>query len=117
MLKRGAGRFGATLGKTTGWVHKSVIDANGVNCIGGVVYERIDDDGVHIVVGEDRQVIPADTIILCAGQVSLNDLAEPLETAGMQVRRIGGAREASELDAKRAILEGLELAIEFGDSI
>jgi 2,4-dienoyl-CoA reductase (NADPH2) len=116
MLKRSAGRFGATLGKTTGWVHKSVIDANGVNCIGGVVYERIDDEGVHIVEGENRRVIPADTIILCAGQEPLDDLAAPLETAGMRVNRIGGAREASELDAKRAILEGLELAIELGES-
>jgi 2,4-dienoyl-CoA reductase (NADPH2) len=115
MLKRSAGRFGSTLGKTTGWVHKSVVDFNGVECIAGVVYERIDKNGVHILVDEGRRCIPADTIILCAGQDPLRDLAGPMTGLGHTVHLIGGACEASELDAKRAILEGLETAIGFNE--
>ena len=116
MLKRSAGRFGATLGKTTGWVHKSVIDANEVECLSEVVYEQIDDDGLHVLVGDEQRCIFADTIILCAGQEPLRDLEAPLTAAGQTVHLIGGAREASELDAKRAILEGLEKALAFNDA-
>ncbi|MBT5109479.1 MAG: NADPH-dependent 2,4-dienoyl-CoA reductase [Rhodospirillaceae bacterium] len=116
MLKRSAGRFGATLGKTTGWVHKSVIDANGVACLAGVIYERIDDDGLHVLVDDEPRCIAADTIILCAGQEPQRDLEAPLTKAGQTVHLIGGARDASELDAKRAILEGLETALAFDDA-
>ena len=116
MLKRSAGRFGSTLGKTTGWVHKSVVDVNGVECLAGVVYERIDENGIHILVDEGRRCIPADTIILCAGQDPRRDLEGPMTGLGHTVHLIGGACEASELDAKRAILEGLETAIGFNEA-
>lgn len=115
MLKRSAGRFGATLGKTTGWVHKSIMDINKVDCIGGVTYEKIDDAGVHILDTDgERHCIPADTIILCTGQERNNSLEAELASSGLVAHTIGGAREAVELDAKRAIQEGIETALRLG---
>jgi 2,4-dienoyl-CoA reductase (NADPH2) len=102
MLKRSATPFGSTLGRTTGWVHRAELVRNGVAMVKGVEYRGIDDAGVHIVADGKEAVIPADTVILCAGQ----EPKRGLETA----HRIGGAREAGELDAKRAMLEGAELA-------
>ena len=102
MLKRSATPFGATLGRTTGWVHRAELARNGVQSIKGVTYRRIDDAGVHIAVEGKESVIPADTVVICAGQVPLRPLAAR--------HLIGGAREAGELDAKRAMLEGAELA-------
>jgi 2,4-dienoyl-CoA reductase (NADPH2) len=105
MLKRSTTPFGATLGRTTGWVHRAELARNGVQMIGGVEYRRIDDAGVHIAVNGEEKVIPADTVVVCAGQT-------PLVPFSMKEKRhlIGGAREAGELDAKRAMLEGAELA-------
>jgi 2,4-dienoyl-CoA reductase (NADPH2) len=102
MLKRSSTPFGHTLGRTTGWVHRAELARNGVRMLKGVEYRRIDDAGVHISVDGEEKLVAADTIIVCAGQ-------EPRrEHAGRHV--IGGAREAGELDAKRAMLEGAELA-------
>jgi 2,4-dienoyl-CoA reductase (NADPH2) len=102
MLKRSTTPFGHTLGRTTGWVHRAELARNGVRMLRGVDYRRIDHAGLHIVAEGKDTVIAADTIIICAGQ-------EPrLELHGHHV--IGGARIAGELDAKRAILEGAELA-------
>ena len=101
MLKRSTTPFGHTLGRTTGWVHRAELARNGVKMLKGVEYRRIDDAGVHLVVDGKELVIPADTVVVCAGQ-------EPRR--GLQGRLIGGAREAGELDAKRAMLEGAELA-------
>src|SRR5262245_3471884 len=101
MMKRSTTPFGHTLGRTTGWVHRAELARNGVRMLKGVEYGRIDDAGVHIRVDGKDMVIAADTVIVCAGQ-------EPRRAA--QGRLIGGAREAGELDAKRAMLEGAELA-------
>jgi len=102
MLKRSTTPFGDTLGKTTGWVHRTELARNGVKMLKGVEYRRIDDQGLHIAVDGKDQIVPADTVILCAGQVPRRELKAP--------HVIGGAREAGELDAKRAMLEGAELA-------
>jgi 2,4-dienoyl-CoA reductase (NADPH2) len=102
MLKRSHTPFGHTLGRTTGWVHRAELARNAVRMIKGVEYRRIDDAGVHISADGKDMTIAADTVIVCAGQ-------EPRrEVTGHHV--IGGAKEATELDAKRAMLEGAELA-------
>jgi 2,4-dienoyl-CoA reductase (NADPH2) len=101
MLKRSTTPFGHTLGRTTGWVHRAELARNGVKMLKGVEYRRVDDAGVHISLEGREMVLPADTVIVCAGQ-------EPRR--GVEGRLIGGAREAGELDAKRAMLEGAELA-------
>ncbi len=103
MLKRSTGPFGETLGRTTGWVHRAELARNGVRMLKGVEYRRIDDAGLHIAVDGKDLLVPADTIVLCAGQ-------EPLRWSHSTFHHIGGAREAGELDAERAILEGAELA-------
>ncbi|WP_405490588.1 FAD-dependent oxidoreductase [Nocardia sp. NBC_00511] len=113
LLQRKASSFGKDLGKTSGWVHRAAVKAKGVEQIGGVNYERIDDRGLHISYGEERkrpQIIECDNVILCAGQESVRELQEPLVTAGVKVHLIGGADLASELDAKRAINQGTRLA-------
>ena len=101
MMKRSQTPFGHTLGRTTGWVHRAELARHGVRMLKGVEYRRIDDAGVHITMDGKQMVIAADTVIVCAGQ-------EPRRA--VQGRAIGGAREAGELDAKRAMLEGAELA-------
>jgi len=102
MMKRSHTPFGHTLGRTTGWVHRAELARNGVRMLKGVEYRKIDDEGVHISVDGKDMTAAADTVIVCAGQ-------EPRR--GLQGHHIiGGAKEASELDAKRAMLEGAELA-------
>jgi 2,4-dienoyl-CoA reductase (NADPH2) len=101
MMKRSQTPFGHTLGRTTGWVHRAELARHGVRMLKGVEYRRIDDAGVHIAVDGKETVVAADTVIVCAGQ-------EPRRA--LPGRAIGGAREAGELDAKRAMLEGAELA-------
>ena len=106
MLKRSATPFGSTLGRTTGWVHRAELQRNGVRMLKGVEYRKIDDAGVHILLDGKEGVIPADTVVLCAGQNSL----VPFSMDAKTIHLIGGAKEAGELDAKRAMLEGAELA-------
>jgi 2,4-dienoyl-CoA reductase (NADPH2) len=101
MMKRSTTPFGHTLGRTTGWVHRAELARHGVRMLKGVEYRRIDDAGVHIGVEGREVLVPADTVIVCAGQ-------QPRRA--VPGRAIGGAREAGELDAKRAMLEGAELA-------
>ncbi|MSQ55678.1 MAG: FAD-binding protein [Betaproteobacteria bacterium] len=110
MLKRSTTSFGNTLGKTTGWVHRIELARNRVAMVKGVEYRRIDGAGVHVTVDGKEQVVPADTVILCTGQDPHRGLADALEKAGRKPHLIGGAKLASELDAKRAMLEGAELA-------
>ena len=113
LLQRKVQRHGKGLGKTTGWIHRATLKMRDVNFVGGVNYEWIDDDGLHISFGEDRidpTVIPADTIVLCTGQVSDRSLADELTERGMTPHVIGGADVASELDSKRAINQGTRLA-------
>ncbi|WP_102110183.1 NADPH-dependent 2,4-dienoyl-CoA reductase [Oceaniglobus roseus] len=113
LLQRKAEKLGKRLGKTTGWIHRASLQMKGVEMIGGVNYERIDGTGLHVSFGEDRRdprLIEADTIVLCAGQVSEKSLADRLAERGITAHVIGGADVAAELDAKRAIDQGVRLA-------
>ena len=110
LLQRGEGKFGARLGKTSGWVHRAALKAMRVQTIGGVVYERIDDRGLHLRIGNDIRVLDVDDIVLCAGQESNRELLQPLQAGGQEVHVIGGADVATELDAKRAIDQAVRLA-------
>ncbi len=109
LLQRGD-KFGRTLGKTTGWIHKAEMKLGGVKMLGNVTYEKIDAQGLYIRVEDAAQVLEVDTIVICAGQVSNDALRKKLENNGVMVHLIGGADEAGELDAKRAILQGMKLA-------
>jgi len=113
LLQRKAGRHGANLGKTTGWIHRATLKMNNVQMIGNVNYERISDEGLLITYGEKREHptwLDVDNIVFCAGQLPLRTLKEPLDSAGIPVHVIGGADVATELDAKRAIDQGSRLA-------
>lgn len=113
LLQRKDTAFGKGLGKTSGWVHRAALKAKGVEQIGGVNYERIDDEGLHISFGSKRErprVVPVDNVILCAGQESVRELESELTAAGVPTHLIGGAELAAELDAKRAIEQGTRLA-------
>ncbi|MEU5405249.1 NADPH-dependent 2,4-dienoyl-CoA reductase [Nocardia asteroides] len=113
LLQRKSTPFGKDLGKTSGWVHRAALKAKGVEQVGGVNYERIDDAGLHISFGDKREnprVIAVDNVIVCAGQESVRELEEPLRAAGVDLHLIGGADVAAELDAKRAIAQGTRLA-------
>lgn len=113
LLQRKTERPGKRLGKTTGWIHRLTLRMKEVEMLAGVNYERIDGAGLHISFGEAREnprLIEADTVVLCAGQLSERSLADALETAGRKVHVIGGADVAAELDAKRAIDQGTRLA-------
>ncbi|ATF17231.1 NADPH-dependent 2,4-dienoyl-CoA reductase [Phaeobacter gallaeciensis] len=113
LLQRKAERHGKRLGKTTGWIHRATLKMKDVNFVGGVNYEKIDDEGLHVSFGEAREnptVIAADTVVLCSGQLSERSLADTLEAQGTTCHVIGGADLAAELDAKRAINQGTRLA-------
>jgi 2,4-dienoyl-CoA reductase (NADPH2) len=113
LLQRKAGKPGAGLGKTTGWIHRAMLKMMKVEMLGSANYERITPEGLFVTWGEKRQdgqLIEADTIVLCAGQEPLRELQAPLQAAGVRVQLIGGAMEAGELDAKRAIRQGTEVA-------
>ena len=113
LLQRKAGKPGAGLGKTTGWIHRAALKMKQVDMLSRVNYEQITPEGLWVSFGEkreDAQLIEADTIVLCAGQEPLRELEAPLKAAGVSVHLIGGALEAGELDAKRAILQGTTLA-------
>ncbi|NSX54588.1 NADPH-dependent 2,4-dienoyl-CoA reductase [Parasulfitobacter algicola] len=113
LLQRKSEKLGKRLGKTTGWIHRASLKMKEVQMIGGVNYERIDDQGLHVSFGEARenpQVIQADTVVLCAGQIPARDLADELERRNVTFHLIGGANVAAELDAKRAIDQGTRVA-------
>ncbi|WP_431964087.1 FAD-dependent oxidoreductase [Actinacidiphila sp. bgisy160] len=110
LLQRRTTKVGAGLGKTTGWIHRTQLKHRGVTMVAGAVYERIDDEGLHITVDGERRIVPVDTVVLCAGQEPRRELYEVLRAAGHCVHLIGGADVAAELDAKRAIRQGTELA-------
>ena len=113
LLQRKGGKLGAGLGKTTGWIHRTALKHKNVAMVGGVNYERIADEGLLVSYGEKRldpTWIACDTVVLCAGQVPLRDLADELKAQGRAVHLIGGALEAGELDAKRAIDQAARLA-------
>ena len=110
MLQRKSSKPGKNLGKTTGWVHRASLKQRGVETLTGCEYVRIDDAGLHIRREGQEQVVEVDTIVVCAGQESVRDLISPLAQAGSRMHVIGGADEAAELDAKRAIDQGTRLA-------
>ena len=113
LLQRGKGPQGRGLGKTSGWVHRASLRAKGVHQLCEVNYERIDDAGLHISFGATRarpQVLAVDNVVVCAGQESVCDLADALRAKGIEPKIIGGAALAAELDAKRAIKQGTEVA-------
>ena len=111
LMQRKTSKLGAGLGKTSGWVHRATLVRNGVEMLAGVQYDKIDDAGLHITVGGEKRLIEVDNVVICAGQDSLTELmpAEG-ESGGPRFHKIGGAALAAELDAKRAIKEGAELA-------
>ncbi|MBZ6066825.1 NADPH-dependent 2,4-dienoyl-CoA reductase [Aeromonas schubertii] len=110
LLQRKESKVGDGLGKTTGWIHRAVLKSRRVEMLAGVQYRRIDDQGLHIEVGGVAQCLPVDHVIVCAGQEPLRELEADLRAAGKPVHIIGGADVAAELDAKRAIRQGAELA-------
>ncbi|MEV4926386.1 NADPH-dependent 2,4-dienoyl-CoA reductase [Streptomyces roseoverticillatus] len=110
LLQRKATKVGAGLGKTTGWIHRTELKHRGVTMTAGVTYDRIDDAGLHVTVDGTPTVLPVDTVVLCTGQEPRRELYEELRAAGHSVHVIGGADVAAELDAKRAVRQGTELA-------
>ncbi|MFG2837721.1 FAD-dependent oxidoreductase [Streptomyces zaomyceticus] len=110
LLQRKESKVGAGLGKTTGWIHRTELKHRGVAMVAGVSYDRIDDEGLHVTIGGEQQLLPVDTVVLCAGQEPRRDLYEELIAAGRVAHLIGGADVAAELDAKRAIDQGTRLA-------
>ncbi|MFJ8821079.1 FAD-dependent oxidoreductase [Streptomyces sp. NPDC102467] len=110
LVQRKTSKVGAGLGKTTGWIHRTELRHRGVTMIAGATYDLIDDAGLHITVDGEQSLIPVDTVVLCAGQESKRSLYDDLVTAGRAPHLIGGADVAAELDAKRAIKQGTEVA-------
>jgi 2,4-dienoyl-CoA reductase (NADPH2) len=112
LMQRKTSKLGAGLGKTSGWVHRATLNRNGVVMMAGVQYDKIDDQGIHVTVGGEARLIPVDNVVICAGQDSLTELMPPEgTTGGPRFHKIGGAALAAELDAKRAIKEGAQLAV------
>ncbi|MDM1251995.1 NADPH-dependent 2,4-dienoyl-CoA reductase [Acinetobacter johnsonii] len=110
LLQRKAKAVGASLGKTTGWIHRTGLKHRDVKMIAGASYDKIDDHGLHITVNDQPTVLEVDHVIICAGQESYTAMYDQLKADGKNVHLIGGAKEAGELDAKRAIRQGAELA-------
>lgn len=110
LLQRKTSKVGKNLGKSTGWIHRRSLTMRGVNMVSGCEYIKIDDEGLHLTVNGDAQLLDVDHIIVCAGQEPLRELQDPLEALGLSVHLIGGAYIAAELDAKRAIDQGTRLA-------
>ncbi|MFA0079230.1 FAD-dependent oxidoreductase [Vibrio artabrorum] len=111
VMQRKVGRVGKGPGKTTGWIHKRTLEKRGVNLLGGVIYNKIDDQGLHITIDKKDRVLDADSVIVCAGQVSVRPFEDMWQEFGGKLHVIGGADYAGELDAVRAIRQGVELAI------
>jgi 2,4-dienoyl-CoA reductase (NADPH2) len=110
LLQRKSTPVGRGLGKTTGWTHRLSLARREVKMLNGVEYHRIDDEGLHISVNGQPQLLAVDTVIVCAGQLPLRTLYDDLQAAGLHASLIGGAYEAAELDAKRAINQASYLA-------
>lgn len=110
LLQRKASKVGAGLGKTSGWAHRASLQKKGVEMRSGVHYVRVDDDGLWIKIDEQERCLAVDNVVICAGQVPLRALQQALAEKGQSVHLIGGADVAAELDAKRAIRQGAELA-------
>ncbi|WP_194917217.1 hypothetical protein [Novosphingobium sp. NBM11] len=112
LMQRKATTVGKGLGRTTGWTHRLTLQRRGVRMVGGVEYLRIDDAGLHTLVEGQPVLFDVDTVIVCAGQEPARGLHDDLAAAGIRSHLVGGACEAAELDAKRAIRQATELAME-----
>ncbi|GJM05761.1 MAG: NADPH-dependent 2,4-dienoyl-CoA reductase [marine bacterium B5-7] len=112
LFQRSTGKLGANLGRSTGWIHRTSLKRHGVKMINAVNYQRIDDEGLHVLIKNKPQCYTVDSIILCTGQEPKRNLQQDLIDAGLRVELIGGADVAVELDAKRAINQGSRLAAE-----
>lgn len=110
LMQRKSGKFGRSLGKSTGWIHQAELYKRGVKLLGDLEYIKIDDAGLHIKREGEVQVLPADTIIICAGQERCDELADIISTLAPKVIHIGGVKEVRELDAAQAIRDGVKLA-------
>jgi len=110
LMQRKADALGKTLGRTTGWTHRATLQRRGVHMVGGVEYVSIDDAGLHTRVGGEDRLFEVDTVIVCAGQEPLRALYDELKALGVKTGLVGGAFEAAELDAKRAIDQATRLA-------
>jgi len=109
-LQRKTSKIGKGLGKSTGWIHRRALKLRHVEMTGGCSYDRIDDDGLHLLIDGQPRVLDVDHVVVCVGQEPLRALLEPLRAQGLSVHLIGGADVAAELDAKRAIDQGTRLA-------
>jgi 2,4-dienoyl-CoA reductase (NADPH2) len=112
LMQRKADALGRNLGRTTGWTHRLVLGRRGVQMVGGVDYLKIDDAGLHTLVNGEPRLFEVDTVVICAGQMPLRTLYDALLAEGVKTTLVGGAFEASELDAKRAIDQASRLAAE-----
>lgn len=112
LLQRKTSKPGASLGKTTGWIHRTSLKGHGVHLWSGVSYDLIDDQGLHITKDQQSQILGVDHVVICAGQVSDQSLLAPLKEKGLSTHLIGGADVAVELDARRAIDQGTRVACE-----
>ncbi len=110
LLQRKTAVVGAGLGKTTGWIHRAGLKNRQVKMLAGVQYNKVDDQGLHITIDGQPSVLEVDHVVICAGQESFTAMYDQLKAEGKNVHLIGGAKEAGELDAKRAIRQGAELA-------
>jgi 2,4-dienoyl-CoA reductase (NADPH2) len=110
LMQRKADALGKNLGRTTGWTHRMVLARRGVNMVSGVEYRRVDDAGLHTLVNGEPRLFEVDTVIVCAGQMPLRGLHDDLQARGVKSTLVGGAFEAAELDAKRAIDQASRLA-------
>ena len=110
LLQRKTAVVGGGLGKTTGWIHRAGLKNRQVKMLAGVQYDKVDDQGLHITIDGQPSVLEVDHVVICAGQESFTAMFDQLKTDGKNVHLIGGAKEAGELDAKRAIRQGAELA-------
>jgi len=110
LLQRKSSKPGKGLGTSTGWVHRASLRHRGVEALAGCDYQRIDEQGLHLSVAGEQRLLEVDSVVVCAGQESVVDLVAPLQASGIRVDIIGGADEAAELDAKRAIDQGMRLA-------
>jgi 2,4-dienoyl-CoA reductase (NADPH2) len=112
LMQRKADALGKTLGRTTGWTHRMVLNRRGVQMVGGVDYLKIDDAGLHTTVNGEPRLFEVDTVIVCAGQTPLRTLYDELQALGVNTSLVGGAYESAELDAKRAIDQASRMAAE-----
>ncbi|OBU22373.1 NADPH-dependent 2,4-dienoyl-CoA reductase [Photobacterium aquimaris] len=110
LMQRRSGKVGKGPGRTTGWIHRRTLEKRGVHLWDGVEYHAIDDQGLHLIIDGRARILEVDNIVICSGQTSVDSLSALLIEQGIAVHVIGGAEEAGEVDAKRVIRQGVELA-------